>query len=370
MFNSISNNFGTGTIQFRDYQSDNYVVLNAKFTYDTTNAAYQAADVLEIKVPDLAIDRSVETGVIMRFVDRGTKSGYAYISDGGTVLKSWVKDKNTLCIEKLTAFDGHEEMIVYIHALYCQLARGANAVKSATSSLTFRQATKCVNWGTDNVCVISDRWVFLHLEIDGAASAGENTDWRSLIDGFPVDVDIDIPLVMASCKQNPKAGGVNECHIRDSFWTMANGERNDGFSDTGNNAFLFGFLVRDNEPVVDVEGRLHIAENPIKGNRTDQISAFELELAPSPSLAYMTGYMGKYGSTYHIVYPKSVPEGMPDFKMFLVGRDQTGSGLWLQLDAVELTTIDSNRTIKVSNLTGMNSVSVKLFDTGAAIPIS
>ena len=354
MFNSISNNFGTGTIQFRDYQSDNYVVLNAKFTYDTTNAAYQAADVLEIKVPDLAIDRSVETGVIMRFVDRGTKSGYAYISDGGTVLKSWVKDKNTLCI----------------HALYCQLARGANAVKSATSSLTFRQATKCVNWGTDNVCVISDRWVFLHLEIDGAASAGENTDWRCLIDGFPVDVDIDIPLVMASCKQNPKAGGVNECHIRDSFWTMANGERNDGFSDTGNNAFLFGFLVRDNEPVVDVEGRLHIAENPIKGNRTDQISAFELELSPSPSLAYMTGYMGKYGSTYHIVYPKSVPEGMPDFKMFLVGRGQTGSGLWLQLVAVELTTIDSNRTIKVSNLTGMNSVSVKLFDTGAAIPIS
>ena len=50
MFNSISNNFGDGTIQFKDYQEENYVVLNAKFTYDTTSPEYQAADVLEIKV--------------------------------------------------------------------------------------------------------------------------------------------------------------------------------------------------------------------------------------------------------------------------------------------------------------------------------
>jgi len=370
MFNSISNNFGTGTIQFRDYQSDNYVVLNAKFTYDTTNAAYQAADVLEIKVPDLAIDRSVETGVIMRFVDRGTKSGYAYISDGGTVLKSWIKDKNTICIEKLTAFDGYEEMIIYIQSLYCQLARGANTAKGVTASIKIKQGTKCLTWGTDNVCVIHDRWAFLHLRIDGAIDAQQDADWRCLIEGFPLDIDIDIPLAMTYCYQNTLAGGVNECHIKESFWSMATGQRNDGFSNTGNNVFLFGFFVRNNEPIIDVEGRLDIAENPIKGSGTDQIFAFELEMSPSLSLAYMTGSMGKYGSTSHIVYPKSVPERMPDFKMFLVGRGQTGSGLWLQLDSVELTTIDSKRTIKVSNLTGMNLVSVKLFDTGIGFSIS
>ena len=70
MFNSTGNNFGAGTIQFKDYQASNYVVLNAKFSYDPTNAAYQAADVLEIYVPDLSIDRSAGAGVILTVQDR------------------------------------------------------------------------------------------------------------------------------------------------------------------------------------------------------------------------------------------------------------------------------------------------------------
>jgi len=63
MFNSISNNFGAPQIQFKDYQAPNYVVLNAKVTFDPTNAAYQACDQLEITVPDLTIDRSTIGGV-------------------------------------------------------------------------------------------------------------------------------------------------------------------------------------------------------------------------------------------------------------------------------------------------------------------
>ena len=76
MFTSTGNNFGAGSIQFKDYQAENYVVLNAKFTYDPTDAAYLAADVLEIYVPDLAIDRSAVAGVIMRFRDVRVSYGY------------------------------------------------------------------------------------------------------------------------------------------------------------------------------------------------------------------------------------------------------------------------------------------------------
>ena len=96
MFNSISNNFGAGTIQFKDYQTENYVVLNAKFTYDTTSPEYQAADVLEIKVPDLMLSRSADTGVFTRFIDRREYSSYTMNYDGGTVIRSWIKDKNTI----------------------------------------------------------------------------------------------------------------------------------------------------------------------------------------------------------------------------------------------------------------------------------
>lgn len=81
MFNSTGNNFGAGSIQFKDYQAENYVVLNAKFSYDPTNAAYQAADALEIYVPDLSINRSTVAGVIMTFQDR-----YVYSPIPGTTM--------------------------------------------------------------------------------------------------------------------------------------------------------------------------------------------------------------------------------------------------------------------------------------------
>lgn len=100
MFNSTGNNFGAGQISFKDYQAENYVVLNAKLTFDPTNADYQACDQLEIYVPDLTIDRSAVGGVFIRFVEDYHYSLGNSVYDGGTVLKSWIKDKNTIVIEK------------------------------------------------------------------------------------------------------------------------------------------------------------------------------------------------------------------------------------------------------------------------------
>ena len=121
MFNSTGNNFGAGTIQFKDYQAENYVVLNAKFSYDPTNAAYQGVDVLEICVPDLSINRSAVAGVILTFQDRYVYSSYTWNNDGGTAIKSWIKDKNTICLEKFTNFDDKGEITIFIQALYPML---------------------------------------------------------------------------------------------------------------------------------------------------------------------------------------------------------------------------------------------------------
>lgn len=115
MFNSTGNNFGGGVIQFKDVQESNYIVLNAKFTCSP---------------------QSAEAGVMARYKERGTSYGYPYIYDGGTVLKSWVKDANTLCIEKLPVFDDQEEFIIYIQTLYCQLAQGGNSTKEKEKRIT------------------------------------------------------------------------------------------------------------------------------------------------------------------------------------------------------------------------------------------
>ena len=70
MFYSTGNNFGAGAIRFKDVQEKDYVVLNAVFSYDTENADYLAADVLEISVPSLSIGRSTVSAVAVTFRDR------------------------------------------------------------------------------------------------------------------------------------------------------------------------------------------------------------------------------------------------------------------------------------------------------------
>jgi hypothetical protein len=105
MFNSTGNNFGAGQISFKDYQAENYVVLNSKFSFDPTSPAYQACEQLEIYVPDLSIDRSAVGAVFLRFEEDQHYSWGDAIYDGGSVLKSWVKDKNTIVIEKQPWFD-------------------------------------------------------------------------------------------------------------------------------------------------------------------------------------------------------------------------------------------------------------------------
>ena len=101
MFVSTGNNFGAGQIRFKSYQAENYLVLNANFSFLTGNPDYQAAEVLEISVPTMRIDRSVEVGVFVGFRDRRQSYGSGTCYDGCTLARSWIKDSNTICIEKL-----------------------------------------------------------------------------------------------------------------------------------------------------------------------------------------------------------------------------------------------------------------------------
>lgn len=163
MFNSISNNFGAGTIQFEDYKNENYVALNAKFTYNTTSPEYQANDVLEIKVPDLMIDRWTDTGVMYRFFDHRQYSSYTMNYDGGTVLRSWIKGKNTICVEELATLERAEEITVYIQAMYVGKHKGMNATQLTKTYVTFTQPEKFL-YTSYVICVITDtRYFFMRL---------------------------------------------------------------------------------------------------------------------------------------------------------------------------------------------------------------
>lgn len=244
IFNSTGNNFGAGVISFKSHQEENYIVLNAKLTYDPTNAAYLAADVLEIYVPDLSIDRSAIAGVFMMFRDRYQLSSSVWINDGGTVLKSWVKDKNTLCIEKLTNFDSKGEITIYILTLYTMLGRSGNPIKGTQVRLQPVSEGNYLRWSYDSFFMAFEHWAFIHMEFSSCSYSYRKLPWECQLPDFPTDISMEIPFCGGGNQFNPTVDGMSVARIENgSFYCD---ERTAGIEDTGHEPFIFAYLVRDN----------------------------------------------------------------------------------------------------------------------------
>ena len=232
MFNSIGNNFGAGQITFKDYQAENYVVLNSKFSFDPTNADYQACDQLEIYVPDLTIDRSAVGGVFIRFV-------------GGTVLKSWIKDKNTIVIEKQPWFDENGPLIIYIVTLYPQLNQGGNTIKSTMQRLTMTTEGNYLRFDYETFMCEFEHWVFIHLKFSGVSYAYRESLWEVTMEQLPADITADVPICGGGNQMHPNCDGMAEAHIENRILTSQ--RRVMGFFDTAHDPFVYAFLVRDGE---------------------------------------------------------------------------------------------------------------------------
>ena len=366
MFNSIRNNFGAGTIQFKDVRESNYLVLNASFTYRTDNADYQAAEVLEITVPDLNIDRSALTAVVMRFIDRRDSYGSLIVTDGGTVLKSWIKDKNTICIEKLTAFDDHPEMIIYIQTIYLMLNQGGNGIMGTKKNLEPKQPVQYLSWGSYNFCVIHPKWVFIHIFYYGCQYAYRDSDWRCMFEALPTDVKGDIPIISGTSYYNTKAGGVNISHVEDGVWTMQASERNFGFDNTGNDVFGMAYLIRDKEYEPDAPGRIHMTADKLSAQMsTMTFINLDMELMPTPAIMALTGNTYSSSKNYGIFYPTNIPEAIPSFKTWVMARSIRGSKMCIQFCSMTLNKAIARPTLRLDVLAGGTLLSMNLYETTA-----
>ena len=371
MFNSTGNNFGAGVIQFKDVQESNYIVLNAKFTCNPQSAEYQAAEVLEISVPKLSIFRSTIAGVVARFKYSETAYGYTSIYDAGTVLKSWVKDANTICIEKLPIFDDRQELIIYIQTLYCMLGQGGNASKGKEKRITCVSEDNYLRLDTSyTICVVFPKWIFYHMMFGSCTWAYRDKDWEAFLDGLPDDVDADVPVISASNYRFPHLGAVTESRLEEGYFLLPANERASGFENTGNYVFSFGYLVRDFDATPDVPGRLRLAQEALNGGRYETFSDFDLELVPSPALAACSGTTGIYSKSTVTFIPESRPAEIPAFDAFFLDNFNGGQGLSIQLVKMEYRTDTPTRSIKVDDLSGMKNLSFKMYDTAIAMAIT
>ena len=122
MITAISNNFGAGEIQLKDFQKEGLVVLNGAFEFNPANAAYLAAEVLEIKVPELMVSKS--TNAVVYLIDMDNEMPHA------TLMRAWIKDSRTICMEPCRCFDSKSRLQV----VFCSgfVAKGQRADRGQT----------------------------------------------------------------------------------------------------------------------------------------------------------------------------------------------------------------------------------------------
>lgn len=240
MIQAKSNNFGAGSIQFKDYQTPNYIILNGRIEFNTTHPDYLAADHLEIKVPDLSLDRSAEGGIFLRALYDHDWYGTRYINDFGTVLRSWIQDKNTICIEKLDAFDEYEEQILYFQTLYAQKHKDGLAVVNEDAGIKMIEGEYPLVEGSHH-SIVTDNWVFWLTGIDrlDLPSGVENFDIE--LENMPDDVDVLVPFASGYNSFVSNTTEMSEMRIRDGKLSSVRMTRNwQNYS----NPFLYGFFVR------------------------------------------------------------------------------------------------------------------------------
>ena len=366
MFVSTGNNFGAGEIRFKSYQAENYVVLNANFVVSTASAAYQAAEVLEIYVPALSIDRSVEVGVYVAIRDRRQSYGAARFYDGGYLARSWIKDANTICIEKLACMNGFSTLYFYIAALYPQLNQGLSAEKQTKVTLTLTPVEACCGTKDNAFFVVFEHWVAVYLGLGYASSEYERFPWEGIIPGFPTDVQAVLPLFGGQNQYNSQFSGYSEGRIKDGHFASPYRAESNGAP------FAYAFLVRgDNAgeqmdlwPMASAAERMRWVFEQERQGTSILPADFAFEVGHGLVVASLMGWMECPGAGYSNRFviselERNIPAGRTGF----VVRARTGSGLVIYDVFCDLYRGTGSASFSLSCSSGANDV-LDLFDTG------
>ena len=188
MITSTGNNFGAGSITLKDFQSEKVLVLNGKFSFNNKSEAFKTATVLEIYVPTLSIPKSGMSACYIMFEADGKICG--------TTVKTWVKNRNTICVEKLDHWSDltDEYTICFVNLYVPKGQRGVFEVCQATR-LTLTNTTSNNRYDYYQSCYICDDWCMIALMTGSYDSVSGDKNDIVTLGGFPADVDVELPFV-------------------------------------------------------------------------------------------------------------------------------------------------------------------------------
>lgn len=243
MITSTGSNFGVTGIQIKDYQTEDMAILEAVFEVNPSNVDYQACDVMEIYVPKLRFKRSLESiGFIV--YEGELDPGYPYENENaGTVVKVWIKDEHTICVEKLGIYDNKEAFKIFISSLFVPSGKRVPFQKHTKTNITCTSEALYMRTGY-SIAVIEDNWMFLVLGFGNYDYSHRNEVWTVNIQGIPQDFTRDV-LIIGGSEWSELGMGATYGHIENGVLTI---ERHaGGWGSTGYAPFLYGYFILDNE---------------------------------------------------------------------------------------------------------------------------
>ena len=188
MITTTGNNFGADQFEIKDFQSDKIVILNGKFSFNNKSDAFKAASVLEIYVPELSIPKSGMSGAYIMFESEGEFFG--------TTVKTWIKNQNTICIEKLDHWsDQTDEYTIYLVSLYAPKGQRGVFELGQKTRLTLNNTTSTNDYAYNQACYVNDDWCMIALMTGSYNTEIKPYDEIVELGGFPTDVDVELPFV-------------------------------------------------------------------------------------------------------------------------------------------------------------------------------
>lgn len=360
MFKSIGNNFGGPEITFKDFQNEHEIVLNAIFDYDPSNTAYQSAGQLEIYVPDLKIGRSAIAGCF--FAGTGTRGPV------GTAVKTWIKDRNTIVIEKLTAWDGCTSHRVYICTLYALRGfRGIEFELHKHSPLNLQQSAT-IGSPTAQIYFETPDWLFLNFSLGNLYwDAKSKICFLSSYRGIPDDIDATLPYVNGMYDRDMPGMNILPVHIKEGQILIADMPQNMS-SGTGWDSMFYAFIVRDRNNTQEIEGTVKWHSAALEANRSQRAYELKIEMGGNPTMMSARMVSAYYGTSSFPYTVDDVPETMIGSEAFFVCCNTSGKGLTLQMAKLSFYTEDDMQKLHISTIAGSSSITFHLFDTSAAMP--
>ncbi len=239
---ALGNNFGIAEIEFRYWQEKGMVILNGVVSIDTENESYKAAEVLEITVPDLDINRSAVTAVFLR----------SSKADGAsTIVKSWIKDVRTICVEKLPEFDEFGPLTLYFASAYVTLGQRMDCPLNTVIRPTIVNGGSGIQSASDTKAVVTDNWCYLYVCFNKFAGAEYQDAFECSVEGLPEDIDITFPVITASAYSYTFGTPTSICRLKGKTLSC---EGRLAFGEGSNQGdFINIFIVR--------KGEASIAEN-------------------------------------------------------------------------------------------------------------